>query len=123
MIRSGSVTGSLRNQVEEKRTGHLGLRAARKGLHGKGWKLVHSRRVIQIMEGKNAEEKEESEGFKDTEGDGGGSEARTPWSWTCFCFSGKRRWNVAPCVVTVNFQGATEWGGSQPTRHVGGGVN
>lgn len=67
----------------------FGIEGGPKGLNGKDWKLVHSRRVIQIMEGMNAEAKEESEGFKDIEG-WRGSEARTPWSWTYFCFSGKR---------------------------------
>lgn len=37
-----------------------------------------------------------------------------PWSWGCFCFSGKRWWNVAPNVLSVNFQRATKKGGSEP---------
>lgn len=36
------------------------------------------------------------------------------WSWGCFCFSGKHWWNVAPNVLSVNFQRATKKGGSEP---------
>lgn len=57
--------------------------------------------------GRNAEEKEESKSLKDA--DGG-----APWSWGCFCFSGKHWWNVAPNVLSVNFQRATKKGGSEP---------
>lgn len=46
----------------------FGVEGSPKRLNGEGLMLVHSRRVIQIMEGRNAEEKEESEGLEDTEG-------------------------------------------------------
>lgn len=43
----------------------FGVEGIPKRLNGEGLMLLHSSRVIQIMEGRNAEEKEESEGLKD----------------------------------------------------------
>lgn len=49
----------------------FGVEGSPKRLNGEGLMLVHSRRMIQIVEGRNTEEKEESEGLKDIFGVGG----------------------------------------------------